>query len=1113
MNIPAPSLQGILHQIQEYRQKYYKNKLLKGLILTIGIGLSAFILISTLEYYGRFNSTIRGILFFSFLLVILYSTYEWFIRPLAGLYGLRAPLTNETAARQIGAHFPEISDKLLNTLQLGSVSGSQTDLIAASIQQKSKELLVVRFSEAVHFKENRQYIKYAIYPIALLLLILLFKPSFITNSSDRIIHFKNQYNDAPFSFTLENKNLKAYRNEDFTLSLKLNGDALPQQVYLIQNGTRFKLTNAGKDNYTYEFKNVQRDIAFSFEAAGYSSNEHKLIIVERPSLLSFDVTLSYPAYLQKPSETLTNVGNLTIPEGTRVDWNFRASATKNLALSFEGEANPFPTNKNSKEFIFQKSIRKSSAYTIELENDDSPEKAKIGYYLNVIPDRHPEISLESFQDTTLFNFLVVGGGIKDDYGFSRLQLFYTLQKEADQGKNKKRTGVLNIPFNKMVNTQSFYFQWFLDSLHLSSGDKIEYYAQVWDNDGINGAKSSRSETARFLVPSKDKLEAEIDRQAKETELQMKKALSKAQSLEKDLRNLENRLKSNKDLDYQEQKQAEEILKKREDLLEELKTLQEQNKAMNEKSQQFKSPNEETQKKLDQLQKIMNELMNDETSKLYQELQKLLEQKQSERMSKLLEKIRNKEKNSEKELERTLNLFKKLQLEQKLNDITEDLNELAEKQEKLAEETKEADQNKNNDKSAKSDELKQEQKKIQEQFDKAKENLKEANELSQEIKEDVDTKEDQQKEISEELNKSEKQLDQKQNKSAAESQKKAAKSMKKMAKDLAEEMKSMEMEEMEANMDDLRDILENLITLSFDQEKTMKGFRGVSLQDPRFVKLGQDQLKLQDDAKIIEDSLYSLANRVTQIQSFITREVGDMKQYMTDAITSIRDRQLAAIAPKQQFAMTSINNLALMLSDVFRQMQQQMAMAMSMPGKGKGKEKGKTPGASEMQQQLNSKIQQLKQGQGQGGKGQSEQLARMAAEQAQIRKMIQELMDSQKGTGIGDKVGEELKELANKMDQSETDLVNKRITPELMKRNQEIATRLLESEKAMREQDEDDKRKGETAKSITRKPPAQFNEYLKQKEKQTELLRSVPPTFSPYYKREVDAYFNSNTIQK
>ena len=279
-------------------------------------------------------------------------------------------------------------------------------------------------------------------------------------------------------------------------------------------------------------------------------------------------------------------------------------------------------------------------------------------------------------------------------------------------------------------------------------------------------------------------------------------------------------------------------------------------------------------------------------------------------------------------------------------------------------------------------------------------------------------------------------------------------------------------------------------------------------------LGQQQLKLQDDAKVVEDSLYALANRVIQIQSFITRELNDMKSYMNESVGSIKDRRINVATSKQQFAMTSMNNLALMLSDVFRQMQQQMAMAMAMPGKGKGKgkEKGKSPG--EMQQELSDQMQKMGDGKGgQGKQGNSEQIARMAAQQAMIRKMIQELMDSQKGTEMGQKFGNELKELMEKMDQSETDLVNKRIDPDLKKRNKEITTRLLESEKAMREQDEDDKRKGETAEQVIRRPPPAFEQYIKEKARQTELLRSIPPEFSPFYKREVDSYFRKYQSEK
>lgn len=1103
----TPVMESLLFRIQEYRQKYYQNKLLKGIILSAALMLSVYLIFNTLEYFGRFNSVVRGSLFFGFLAVILFSLFQWVVQPLVHLLGLSKPISDEDAAIQIGHYFPEVGDKLLNTLQLGSLSGTQSDLIEASIRQKSGQLLIVKFSDAIRFNENKKRIRYAVYPLAAIAAILLFNPAFFTSSSERIIHFRKNYTYAPFTFEIENKSLSTFKNEDFTLKLKLKGDALPQDVYLVQNGSRFKLSQDGNHQYSFVFKNIQREIDFSFEAAGFISDEYKIKVVDRPSLLSFDVNLKYPAYLNKPAETLNNVGNLSVPEGTTIEWNFNTSSTKSMGIRFENDSLVYKAlEKEDEEFqIVKRAVRRSAQYQISLANDQSANADKIGYYVNVIPDKYPVLSLENFQDTTLYNYLVLGGAISDDYGFSQLKLFYSIQRENEKKPSAPRS--MPIPFNKTVNTQSFFYQWYVDSLRLAPGDKIEYYAQVWDNDGVNGAKSTRSRSIQFTVPSKSQLEAELKKSEQQTENQIESAMKKAQSLEKDLSALDEKLKSNKELDFKEKKQIEEVLKKRDELMKELQALQEKNQSTNDKSKQFNQPSPELQQKMDQLQKLMKDLMDNDTDKLYKELQKLLEQKKSERMSSMMEKLKNKEHNLEKELERTMKLFKQMQMEQKMENLINKLDDLADKEDKLAEKSQENDKNKNgDDKKSQNEELKKEQEKIQEDFEKAKEDSKEIEELGQELEKPVDSKEEEQKNASEQMNESKDKLTKQQNSKASEAQKKASKSMRNMSKAMSESMEAAEMEQMEEDLDALRDILENLITLSFDQEKLMKDFRGVNLQDPRFVKLAQQQLKLKDDAKVVEDSLYALANRVVQIQSFITRELNDMKSYMDEGVKSIRDRNIGLATSKQQFAMTSMNNLALMLSDVFKQMQQQMAMAMPGEGKGKkGKQKGEQPGMGEMQEKLNGKIKQL--GSGKEGQGNSsEQLARMAAEQAAIRKMIQELMDAQKGTEAGKAMGSELKDIMEKMDETETDLVNKRITPELIKRNQEITTRLLESEKAMKEQDEDEQRKAQTAKQTPRQPPAAFEKYVQEKEKQTELLRTVPPTFSPFYKREADNYF-------
>ena len=87
-----------------------------------------------------------------------------------------------------------------------------------------------------------------------------------------------------------------------------------------------------------------------------------------------------------------------------------------------------------------------------------------------------------------------------------------------------------------------------------------------------------------------------------------------------------------------------------------------------------------------------------------------------------------------------------------------------------------------------------------------------------------------------------------------------------------------------------------------------------------------------------------------------------------------------------------------------------------------------------------------------------------------------------------------------------DLVNKQLTESLIKRQKEIVTRLLEAENANRERDLDIEREGKQAKEYERKIPVAIEEYIKAKEKEIELLKTVPPKLNPYYKKEVNEYF-------
>jgi chromosome segregation ATPase len=237
----------------------------------------------------------------------------------------------------------------------------------------------------------------------------------------------------------------------------------------------------------------------------------------------------------------------------------------------------------------------------------------------------------------------------------------------------------------------------------------------------------------------------------------------------------------------------------------------------------------------------------------------------------------------------------------------------------------------------------------------------------------------------------------------------------------------------------------------------------------------------------------------------------MKNYMDDATVAIKQKRQDIAAGKQQFAMTSMNNLALLLSDVLKQMQdQQQQQQQSAGSKGKKKKKpkpGQGPSMSQLQKQLNQQIQQLQQGQ-KSGRQLSEQLAQMAAQQEALRKALAELEKQQTNKEKGNKGNGSLSQLKDLMEKTEQDLVNKRLTPEVIRRQGDILTRLLEAENAMREREQDPKRESKTAQDILRNLPPSFSQYLKQKEQQVELLKTLPPNLTPFYKQETTRYFQN-----
>jgi hypothetical protein len=1115
MGSSADNYAYLIRKIDGFIRKFYLNKIIKGAIFLATALFAAYILVTFAEYYLRFNPFIRAFLFYTFVLGNLTILVTYIIIPLLSYFRLGKSISHEQASDIIGDHFRPVKDKLLNALQLkrlADLNPAQQVLIEASINQKVAELSPVPFTSAVHLQHNKKYIKYALVPLSAIIIVFFAAPSILSESTHRLLNYDKKFvKKAPFNFEIVNANRSTIQGEDYILQVKLSGNEIPSELYVEDGANTFKLEKESIVRFNYIFKNIQKSKTIRLKAGEFYSEDFNISVKARPTLLNFDVYLEYPAYLNKTNERLQNAGDLSVPAGTKINWKFNTRSSDHLDVKMD---NSHFTIRKSDNGLFNFSYRamKNFVYKIRPVNKDVSSSDSVSYQLRVIPDLMPAIAVTERPDSVNTKILYFVGQVSDDHGFSRLNFNYKILP-AGSG-NGSKSEVKSLSFDKNALQSNFFHIWNVNDVGAKPGDQVEYYFEVFDNDAVNGAKASRSTIKTFKLASEREVDKQLAASAAQIKEKMEQAIRQSSQVEKEAKRLNQELLDKKNLTYEEKKQIESLLNKQKNLEELIKDIQKENKQNLFEQNENREQNEKILEKQKQIEDLFNNVLDEKTREILKNIEKLLEKNNKSMTQDELSKMQLDNKTLQKELDRILELYKQLEFDQKLTETIDKLNKLADEQKELSE--------KSLDKKSGNEELKGQQQALKEQFKDLKEELKGLQQKNEELdqKNDFTNPEEEQQKIEEEQQKSTENLLKKDEKKASQNQKEAADQMRKLSKKLESMQQESEQQENDVNIKSLREILDNLLTSSFDQEKTMQALRGMNTSDPAYVLQTQKQKDIKDNLKMIEDSLYSLSKKVPQIQSVVNKEVQAINFNVGKAIESLGDRRTAEANRNQQFAMTSINNLALMLNEALDQMQQ--AQQSGKAGSKGKKGRQSLSQLSKMQDQLNKNMQKARdemqkqsgqqqsggQGQqerqGQNSKGMSEQLARMAREQQMIRQAMQEInrMENKDGRGgLGN-----LDKLMKEMEQTETDLVNKRIQQETLNRQQDILSKLLEADKAEREREQDDKR--ESKQGITPAPDYKIilQEYEKIKQKETDLLKTVPPSLNSFYKIKVGDYF-------
>ena len=1105
----------IYSKLEAFIKKFYINELIKGSILFVGLGLLYLLFTLLVEHLLWLPIKGRTVLFWLFILVELFLLIRFMVFPMFKLFKLSKGIDYKEASKIIGNHFEEVKDSLLNFLQLSS-NEKPSELVLASIEQKADNLQPIPFSNAISFSKNRKFLPYLILPVLLLALFFISgNANIISNSLNRVVHFQTQYSPpAPFQFVILNKDLTTQQNKDYTLSVKAIGSVIPENASIVIGEEEYFLENKEPGVFNYTFKNITNNINFFIQSNSVKTKQYEIKVIDVPTIANFQMYLRYPSYLKMNPETIQGTGNAIVPEGTVVKWIIDAKATSKIDFVSNGLNKPF--SRDQEVFNLGLTIRNPLDYEVVTSNENLSNFEKLKYQISTIKDQFPTITAQFAPDSLKIKDKVVVGQVADDYGLTKLQVVY-------YDKNKPTiVSKFSLPIKKEAVDRFIYS--FPNGIALESGINYEYYFEVFDNDQVNSYKSTKSSVFKHYELTNDQLQDKILKEQNENINSLEKSLQNQEKQMNELDKLQKLNKEKSNLDFKDQKKVEDFINRQKEQDEMMKEF---TKKLSENLEEF-NPKELDKNKEELLRRLDEaEKQSQKNEDLLKELEELSKKLEKDKLFEKADKLKQNSKNQAKNLEQLVELTKRFYVEKKAEQIADKLNELGTKEEKLAD-----DKTNSLDK----------QKKLTKDFQDIKKELEELEKENEALKSPMDIPNDknEQEDVQNDLNKSEEEL-QKDNKSKAQQKQKAAgEKMKEMGKKMSGAMEAGGEEQMEEDAKLMRQILDNLLSFSFDEEKLVKQTKGTAIKSLQFNKVLKEQQDLKLQFRHVDDSLFAISLRNPKITETILNEVGEIHYNLDKALEMLADNNMYKGSSHQQYVLNSANKLADFLSNVRDQMQMQ-GSGSGKPKKGQGQgmqlpdiikkqeglgekmkdgmKDGQKPGDKEGQKP-GEKSGQGKEGQGKekgdkpgaqgeggqdgenGQEGDAGKVLEIIKEQQKLRDALQKALEKEGMTGIGQSALQQMKEI-------EKQLINKGFKNETLNKMLNLKHELMKLENAIQQQGEDNKRKSKTNTNTydgsTKELSKEFKDYLNS----IEILNRQSLPLQPNYNQKVQYYFKSN----
>ncbi len=919
--------------------------------------------------------------------------------------------------------------------------------------------------------------------------------------------------------------------------------SLPMHHRPADTGRSLQVSELSRFPYSATLENVTRPLQYYVSVKEVTSEQYQITISNEPVVTQFQYRLNPPVYTQLQPQTLpVNVGDIQVLFGTEIVFTgesnkslqrahiaFEASDDVLLAVK-EGELRgsitqlPVEGDSDSQQKVLSTPqiihgsfvARQSENYRIYITDVDGfTNRDPVNWTITVLEDAAPDVAIVApARDTVLDDAMLVELKVEatDDYGIQELRLVYRVESEGAEEVNVplKRWTVEDALSQRSVFVA---YTWDVDRVGMFPGETLAYYVQALDIDDVSGPNIGKSHTFTLRFPSLSELYDAVATEQETEQRGLEELVDEQADATGLVDTLLDKIRKSQELTLNDENLMQQVLENQKQIEETAKQLIENMKETAEEMEQNQLFDTETIEKYQELQELMEKALSEEHKELLQKLSEALAKQQMNEQERSMAEANLSQEQFLQQLERAKSLYEQILLEQELEAAAKQAKALAEQQKQLMDTLESLEQ------SAPTSDLAEKEDRVADEFSQLSEKLEELGTKMGELARNNENAPPQIERLADEIIRlnqfaheyklpemlavTSKNLRSGQNSEALESGRGAEQTLSELAQGLDNALAFMEgananetltaLQEAVASGLHLSHLHENVLTQTNDILTAGQSDAYISSEILRLQQLAADELSTAESITQLSSKLWELGNRQIQVPPEAMFHLNASNDALSRAARALEDRRPSLAVPIQKAALADLNQAVFELLEAMGQMNQQMGAS------GLENMMEQLQQLAESQEQLNQMAQNLNQQMREQGRtpGLEQMMRQLAAQQQMIREATERI--AERAEQMAQMLGS-LEDVAEEMTEVEKALRQGELDEEVLDRQAQILTRMLDSLKSLQKRDVGKQRKAEVAE----RPETPAQEVPPLHPELLEIVRKLETT--PYAKEFEDIPF-------